>query len=216
MTTTLLFLELAEHGSARLEFERYGRTLESYTRRLNSAGRWAAEGYAHAPLIAWLPDALSEAEAAAERASAARQRPVVVAPLARSRSVISGRDFILFEQSMEPALLGYLPFNGRRTIRQQRDADKLGDFCAAIVKVFFQAPDLVAQQQASRDVAKTLTAKYGGGSVTSAIQWLAGKTGEASLQAILLGDAELPGALSISEVVAICKCAKAGMFKGAA
>lgn len=203
--STLLFLELVDHGSAKIEFARYGRTTADYTRRLNNAGRWAVDGRKHAPLIAWPQDSISEAEAAAERSSCARQRSVAVVHVESTHH----RDFVLFEPSMESALLGYLPSGGQPSTRLQRDADKLAEFCAAVARVFFQSSDSLAQRQASREVAQALTAKYGGGSVTSAIQWLAGKTGEASLQAILHGEAELAGALSISEVAAICEYAKA-------
>lgn len=198
MKRFFLLLELVDHGLARLDFQLYGRTLESYSRWLNSNGRWANKGSTHAPLITWLPSALPEAEKAAARASAAREREVKVAQVGWSGPV-AARDFVLFERSMEPALLGHLPLRGQQSIRQQRDADKLADFCSAIARVFFEASDVSRRQEASHEVAKLLTAKYGGGSVTSAIQWLCGKAGYASLQAVLCGDAELPGSLLVAE-----------------
>jgi hypothetical protein len=211
MKRTFLFLELVDHGLARLELDLYGRALESYSRWLNISGRWANKGSRHAPLIAWPLPALPEAEKAAVRASAARQRQVKVAHVTRCGTVADPA-FVLFEPAMEPALLGYLSSHDPRLTLQQRDADKLADFCSAIARVFFEASDASGRQEASREVAKLLTAKYGGGSVTSAIQWLCGKAGHASLQAVLCGDAELPGSFSVAEVVAICDCARAGVF----
>ena len=63
---------------------------------------------------------------------------------------------------------------------------------------------------------KALRAKFGGGSITSAFAWLAGKAGSAALASVLSGEVELAGTLSIQEVAdAVALAREADRLQGA-
>src|SRR5437660_141780 len=63
---------------------------------------------------------------------------------------------------------------------------------------------------------KALRAKFGGGSITSAFAWLAGKAGSAALASVLSGEVELAGPLSTKEVAdAVALAREADRLQGA-
>lgn len=193
-----LLLVLTDHQLAALE-TRHGGSPDSYMRFLNAAGRWAVHGSTHSPLLVWHQSQASSAEAAAERASKARGRPVAVLSRGDSRWV-EGREIQVFTEMSESALLGYAGQSAARARRLRNEADKLEAFCL-VVRAAATAADQVAFAEVSRAAGKTLRAKFGGGSITSAFAWLAGRAGREALDSVLAGEVELSGPISVQEVV---------------
>lgn len=191
---TNLFLSLPEGAPDR------------YVRCLNAAGRWAVQGSPSSPLLAWAPDEADAARVAAERASGSRGRAVVVV----SRSYVEGaegRDFQFFTEALEAALASPAPQSAARARRLRTEADKLEAFCV-VVRAASAAADHDAFADVSRAASKALRAKFGGGSITSAFAWLAGRSGQEALQSVLAGDVELAGSLSIQQVAEAAEMAQ--------
>lgn len=193
-----LLLSLPDHQLASMETQRHGESPSSYVRCLNSAGRWAVHGAGHSPLLVWRAEDGEGARAAAARASKARGRSVEV--LSRGDSTwVEGRQIQLFTDASEPALLGYAAHSTAKARRLRNEADKLEAFCL-VARAASTAVDQEAFAQVSRAAAKALRAKFGGGSITSAFAWLAGRAGREALESVLSGEVELAGPLSVQEV----------------
>jgi len=200
MTSQLyLLLSLVDHQSAPLEVERHGRSQSSYMRCLNIAGRWVVHGVTHSPLLVWHPGQASEARAAAERSAKARRRSVEV--ISRSDSGWEeGREIQVFTDASEPALLGYAAPSEAKARRLRVETDKLEAFCL-VVRQASTATNHEKFVEISRAAGKALHAKFGGGSITSASAWLAGRKGREAVQSVLAGEVELTGPLAIREIV---------------
>ena len=171
----------------------------SYVRCLNTAGRWAVHGTAQSPLLVWHSTQADAAQAAAERASTARGQSVEVV----SRADLNGADGLLiqgFTDALEPALHGCAAQSGAKARRLRTEADKLEAFCM-VVRAASTAADQPAFAEVGRAASKALRAKFGGGSITSAFAWLAGRAGQEALQSVLAGEVELTGPLAIQQVV---------------
>lgn len=193
-----LLLSLPDHQLASLETARHGGSPSSYVRCLNSIGRWAVHGTDQSPLLVWRAEDADGARAAAARASEARGRSVEVLSRGDSRWV-EGRQIQLFTGASEPALLGYTAHSTAKARRLRNEADKLEAFCL-VVRAASTAVDQEAFAEVSRAAGKALRAKFGGGSITSAFAWLAGRAGREALDSVLSGEVELAGPLSVQEV----------------
>ncbi|QNK71184.1 hypothetical protein [Variovorax sp. PAMC26660] len=194
-----LLLSLADHPLAPSESARHGASQDRYVRCLNSAGRWAVHGTVQSPLLVWLPAQADQARAAAERASKARGQPVEVVSRADS-TWVEGQQVQVFTDALEPMLLGHAAQSAAKARRLRTEADKLAAFCF-VVRAASTAADQETFAEVSRAASKALRAKFGGGSITSAFAWLAGRTGQEALESVLAGDVELTGPLSIQQVV---------------
>jgi len=186
--------EVALHGQAQDSVSE-----TKLARCLNSAGRWAIQGTAAAPLLVWPLSLVSEAQAAAERATAGRERPVQVIT-ASNASWIEGQTIVLFSPAYEAALSGATPLSSGRARRLAVEVEKLEAFCL-IVRAASDAKDHDALVAVGRAAAKALQARFGGGSVTSTFAWLAGPNGREALASVLAGEVELTSALSVQQVV---------------
>lgn len=193
-----LLLTLSDHQLASLEADRHGDSPDAYSRCLNVAGRWAVHGTIHTPLLVWHSSQAVAARAAAERASKARGRSIEVTSRSDT-SWIEGREIQLFSVASEAALLGYSPLSEAKGRRLRTEADKLAAF-SQVARAASAAPDHEAFSVVSRAASKALRAKFGGGSITSAFAWLAGRAGREALESVLAGEVELSGPLSIQEV----------------
>ena len=171
----------------------------SRVRCLNTAGRWAVHGATQSLLLVWHPAQANAAHAAAERSSQSRNRPVEVVSRDNS-SWTEGREIQVFTDAFEPALHGYTDHSAGKARRLRTEAEKLAAFCI-IVRAASAAADHDAFSEVSRAASKALHAKFGGGSITSAFAWLAGRAGREALESVLAGDVELTGPLSIEQVV---------------
>lgn len=167
-------------------------------RCLNSAGRWAVQGFASVPWLVW-PSAQAEAaQAAAERASAARGAKVDV--LSRSDAAwVEGREIVVFTEAHEPALLAASVHSAAKARRLRTEAEKLEAFCV-IVRAASTAADQASFAEVGRAAAKALRAKFGGGSITTAFAWVAGPAGSEALKSLRTGDVETTGPLSIAQL----------------
>lgn len=175
-------------------------------RLLNAAGRWAVQGSARSPLLAWPAAQAPAAQAAAERASAARGRAVAVRAQADPDGV-EGREIQLFGDAFEAALQGPAAHSEARARRLRTEAEKLDAFCL-IVRAASAAPDQQAFAQVGRAAAQALRASFGGGSITSAFAWLAGPAGQEALESVLTGEIEPTGTLSIAQMVEAARLAR--------
>ncbi|MGJ7542992.1 hypothetical protein [Variovorax sp. LT1R16] len=167
-------------------------------RCLNSAGRWAVQGFASVPLLVW-PSAQAEAaRAAAERASAARGAKVQV--VSRTDAAwVEGREIVVFTALNEPALLGAAVHSAAKARRLHTEAEKFEAFCV-IVQAASTAADQASFAEVGRAASKALRAKFGGGSITSAFAWVAGPAGSEALKSLLVGEVEITGPLSIAQL----------------
>lgn len=201
-----LLLSLPDHQSASRETQRHGGSPGSHVRCLNSAGRWAVHGTAELPLLVWRAEDAEGARAAAARASKARGRSVEV--LSRGDSGwVEGRQIRPFTDASEPALLGYTAHSAAKARRLRNEADKLEAF-GLVVRAASTAVDQEAFAEVSRAAAKALRARFGGGSITSAFAWLAGRAGREALESVLSGEVELAGPLSVQEVAEAVELAR--------
>jgi len=201
-----LLLSLPDHQLASLETARHGGSPSSYFRCLNSFGRWAVHGTDQSPLLVWRPEDAEGARAAVARASKARGRSVEVLSRGDS-SWVEGQQIQQFTDASEPALLGYTPYSAAKTRRLRNETDKLEAFCL-VVRAASTAADQQAFAEVSRAAGKALRARFGGGSITSAFAWLAGRAGRESLESVLSGEVELAGPLSVQEVAEAVELAR--------
>ena len=201
-----LLLSLMDHQLAFREARDHGGAPSRYMRCLNVAGRWAVYGATHTPLLVWHPAQVSAAHAAAERAAKARSRPVEVVTRGDS-SWVEGRQIQVFTEACEPVLLGYAPLSEAKARRLRNEADKLEAFCM-VVRAASAAVDHAAFVEVSRAAARALRAKFGGGSITSAFAWLAGRAGRQALESVLAGEVELTGPLSLLEIAEAAELAQ--------
>ena len=194
-----LLLSLADRPPTALAPDPAGGSPGREERCLNSNGRWAVRGIARSPLLAWHPAQAGAAQAAAERASQARGRPVEV--LSRADSTwVEGREIQLFTDAFEPALHGYQAQSEGKARRLRTEAEKLAAFCV-VVRAASGAADHASFAEVSRAASKALSARFGGGSITSAFAWLAGRAGQEALESVVAGEVELTGPLSIHQVI---------------
>jgi len=201
-----LLLSLADHPSASPEAQRPCVAPSGYVRCLNVAGRWAVHGTTQIPLLVWHPAQAGAAQAAAERASQARNAPVEVVSR-EDANWLEGRQIQVFTDACEPALLGSAAQSEARARRLRTEADKLAAF-SLIVRAASTAADQEAFAEVGRAAAQALRAKFGGGSITSTFAWLAGQAGRDALQSVLAGEVELSGPLSLREVVEAAELAR--------
>lgn len=168
------------------------------TRCLNSAGRWAVQGFASVPLLVWPSVQAEAAQAAAERASAARGAKVQV--VSRTDAAwVEGREIVVFTALNEPALLGAAVHSAAKARRLRTEAEKFEAFCV-IVRAASTAADQASFAEVGRAASKALRAKFGGGSITSAFAWVAGPAGSEALKSLLVGEVEITGPLSIGQL----------------
>ena len=205
-STAYLLLSLAHHPKASAETDRQGGSSHPYIRCLNTAGRWAVQGSAPAPLLVWPLSHTQQAQEAATRASAAHGRLVEVVTQVNSEWV-EGHNIQLFCETYEPALGGSEALSAGKVRRLEVEVEKLEAFCL-VVQAASAAVDQDALSAVSRAAAKALQAKFGGGSVTTAFAWLAGLQGQQTLDSVLAGEVELPGTLSIQKIVEAVELAR--------
>jgi hypothetical protein len=208
-----LLLSLADRPPTALAPEPRGGSQGREERCLNSNGRWAVRGIARSPLLAWHPAQAGAAQAAAERASKARGRPVEV--LSRADSTwVEGREIQLFTDAFEPALHGHAAQSEGKARRLRTEAEKLAAFCV-VVRAASGAADHASFAEVSRAASKALSVRFGGGSITSAFAWLAGRAGQEALESVIAGEVELTGPLSIHQVIEAVELAqKAERLRG--
>lgn len=210
--TPYLLLSLADHQAPAQEQERHGGSVDRYARYLNTSGRWAVHGSAHAPLLVWKTARIEEAQAAAQQASEARKRTVVVVDRLNS-DWKDGRDIEHYSPAFEAALLGAARQSEGRARRLRTEVEKLEAY-SQVVLAAAAAPDADALAAVSHAAAKALQAKFGGGSITSAFAWLAGRTGRETLASVLGGEGSLSGPLSIADLVAAAELAEEVLVAG--
>jgi hypothetical protein len=92
------------------------------------------------------------------------------------------------------------PQSAARKRRLRNEADKLEAF-SLVVRAASEAADHEAFTEVSRAAGKALRARFGGGSITSAFAWLAGRFGQEALESVLTGEVDLQGPLSVQQVV---------------
>lgn len=141
-----------------------------------------------------------KAQAAAKRGAEARRRAIAVVTRGNS-AWIEGRDIQFFSDSLAPALEGYMPHSEGKARRLQVELEKLEANCHVVQA----ASTAVGPQElaaVSRAAAQALRAKFGGGSMTSAFAWLAGRAGRDALASVLAGEVEPSGVLSIEQMIA--------------
>lgn len=185
--TAGLFLALPDHAQAANELRMNGRDKNAYMRFLNVTGRWATQGSAHAPLLTWPINSPNEAEDAAQKASKARGRVVKVI----SRESINPEcGFVQpYSSARASALLGALPFTEARAIRNALEVEKLIAYACAVTRVFGNPHrDIAEIVSAKKIVLKELRQQFGGGSMTSAVAWLNGKSGLAAFELMIAGE----------------------------
>lgn len=206
MPEQYLLLTMTDHQLASLELQRHGGSMGQYVRCLNRAGRWAIHGSPATPLLVWPASEPEKAQAAAKRAAEARRRPIAV--ITRSNSAwVEGRDIQFFSESLASVLEGYVPHSEGKARRLQIELEKLEANC----QVVQAASTAVGPQElaaVSRAAAQALRAKFGGGSMTSAIAWLAGRAGRDALVSVLAGEVEPSGVLSIEQIIAAADLAQ--------
>lgn len=167
-------------------------------RCLNSAGRWAVQGFASLPLLVWPAAQAEAAQAAAERASMARGVRVEV--VSRTEAAwTEGREIVAFTEAHEPAVLAASVHSAAKARRLRTEAEKLEAFCV-IVRAASTAADQASFAEVGRAATKALRARFGGGSITSAFAWVAGPAGSEALKSLRTGDVELSGPLSIAQL----------------
>ena len=201
-----LLLSLVDHLSTPLEEERHGGPPSLYMRYLNADGRWAVRGANHAPLLVWELVQASDAQAAADRASKARGRRVEVAQRADS-SWEEGKHIQQFCIASEPALLGYAAQSEAKARRLRTEAEKLEAMCS-VVLADGAAREHASYEAVSRAAASAMRQKFGGGSVSSASAWLAGKSGRAALDSVMAGEVDLEGPLSLQQLAQTVELAR--------
>ena len=91
--------------------------------------------------------------------------------------------------------------------RLRTEADKLAAFCL-VVRAASAAADQAAFAEVGRAASNALRAKFGGGSITSAFAWVAGRGGQEALDSVVAGEVELTGPLSLRQVTEAVALAK--------
>lgn len=91
------------------------------------------------------------------------------------------------------------PLTPGRARRLRTEADKLAAFCL-VVRAASAAPDQAAFAEVGRAASKALRASFGGGTITSAFEWVAGRAGQDALDSLVAGEVELTGPLTLEQV----------------
>ena len=165
-----IVLTLEAHGGATREQAIYGGPLA--VRALNVTGRWSSTGNDAVPLLTW-PD-MKSAAYDAQRASAARGRPVVTTSLGGASF---GRT-VPFSLEHEAALFGYLPYSVAAAKKLEAECRKLFGYAGVLLAgeraggPIESGAALEAMKAAARDLRDT---GVGNGSWVSAAQGLTGK-----------------------------------------
>jgi hypothetical protein len=120
---------------------------------------------------------------------------------------VEGREIQVFTDAFESALHGYVAQSEAKPRRLRNEAEKLAAYCL-VVRAASAAADQESFAEVSRAASKALRAKFGGGSVTSAFAWLAGRAGRDALESVLAGEVELNGPLSVQQVVEAAELAQ--------
>lgn len=201
-----LFLSLADATAPRASLP------DRYARKLNTVGRWAVHGTAQSPLLVWPATDAAAAQAAAARASEARGKTIAVMASgdADGTDGAEAGEVQPFTDEFEPALHRPAAQSEARARRLRTEAEKLEAFCR-VVRAASTAADQAAFAEVGRAASKALRAKFGGGSITSAFAWLAGRSGQDALDSVLTGEVALDGALSLqqlAEAVALARDAE--------
>jgi hypothetical protein len=204
--TPYLLLSLVDHQSVLVDSTRHGGSPAAYVRYLNIDGRWAVHGAAHAPLLVWNPGQREAAQAAADRSTKARGRRVDVVQRADS-SWEEGKHILVFSDAYESALHGYAAQSEAKARRLRTEAEKLEAFCSVVLAAAV-AKDQASFAEVSRAAGRAMRAKFGGGSITSAFAWLAGRAGRSALDSALAGEVELTGPLSLQQVAEAVELAR--------
>lgn len=182
-----LFLALPDHAQAANEFRMHGRDKNAYMRCLNVTGRWATDGSAYAPLLTWSTDAPDAAQDAATTASDARGRLVTV--ISRESNGPELAFVLAYSPTRASALLGALPFTEARAIKNALEVEKLVAYASAVTRVFGNPlRDIGEIVSTKKVVLKELRQQFGGGSMTSAVAWLNGKSGVAAFELMTAGE----------------------------
>ncbi|MGJ7582199.1 hypothetical protein ACSFA3_18595 [Variovorax sp. RHLX14] len=92
------------------------------------------------------------------------------------------------------------PQSAGKARRLRTEADKLAAFCL-VVRAASTAADQAAFAEVGRAASKALRASFGGGSITSAFAWVAGRSGQEALDSVVAGDVSLTGPLTLEQVV---------------
>jgi hypothetical protein len=171
------------------------------SRSLNVTGRWAAEGSKPVPLLTW-GDADS-ASTAAGVAAEARGRTVIVTDVALDHPA----HFKMFSEAHRPALLGYLPYT--EAAARKLEAERVKTMLYAIaVLTFAEAETKEAKEVAAKQAARELARHYGGGSVLSAAQYLAGTRARDVLARVLDGELACDAEAATEDLVKACVMAR--------
>lgn len=183
---TCFLLSLVDHRQAENEFANYG---VHHPRLLNITGRWSASGSRAVPLLGWLDVAM--ASQAAARASSARSRAIeVVQAPSGAEGVIHG-----LSGPDHPALLGYLPYAAAAAHGMAADVAKTMTFAGAVLSVF--GSDVPGRpEDAAKELHRSMKAKFGGGSVVSAAQFLCGRRAHDVLWRVIEGEIECSSGLT--------------------
>lgn len=184
-------LEMVAHGNALRENDLHGGWHRRY---LNVTGRWSAVGTKAVPLVVW-SDANAAAMAAADAAQA-RGREIRATAMSVSDSTVSA----LFQESMRPALLGYLPYSAAAARKLEIERDKTVQYAKAILQLL-DIEDERRVAAAAKEISKSLTERFGGGSVTSAAAYLSGKKAADIIARLLDGEMACDDGLMPLDVV---------------
>jgi len=198
-TEHFLLLSLAGQSPTPPDATLRGAATGNVMRCLNSAGRWAAQGTASLPLLAWPSNQPDGAQAAAERAAKARDCAVDVVSGEHAASTDRG-EVQWFTDAFDSVLLAPAAQSSARARRLRTETDKLEAFCM-VVRAASAATDHHEFGDVSRAATKALRAKFGSGSITSAFAWLTERAGQDALESVLAGEVELTGPLSLQQVV---------------
>ncbi len=208
---SFIVLELEAHGLALQADALYGGWNHRY---LNVTGRWSARGSETVQLISW-PD-MASAAVAAEVASKARGRPVKVSSMGTisSNGEVDARGFSAYGDELHGALLGYLPYTGAAAANLEARRLKMMRYASAVWMLLSECAmkGTEAGVAASRSAAKGLHKQYGGGSVVSAIQYLAGKDADDLLGRVLDGELQCSEGMTPEKLLACVKASRGSEY----
>ncbi|MBS0449666.1 MAG: hypothetical protein JSS14_00005 [Proteobacteria bacterium] len=118
-----------------------------------------------------------------------------------------GREIQTFSESHEAALHGFAAQSEAKARRLRTEAEKLEAFCTVVLAAAV-AKDQASFAEVSRAASSAMRVKFGGGSITSAFAWLAGREGRSALESVLAGEVDLAGRLSLKQVVEATELAR--------
>lgn len=188
--TVYYVLTRQSHGSAAREDQLYGGP--AHHRYLDVYGRWVAQGTPMIPLLAW--DSPDAAQAACATASSVRKGAIEVSTVAGG-NFVPGNLLRLFAPTDAPALAGQLPRERITNTKLAADCHKMMVFTRAVLALH-EAQDDTAKLHATALWNRIISQAFGGGSVVSASQFMAGRRAAHVISRYLCGslveDDELP------------------------